>query len=152
MHYQLGEINSSVYKGTRRTVQEVHRQVVGRQTQGASPPFAKVLITSIWKLRREPKAKATTGPDFYIDHIHFLWVYDTSQFHIELDRLDDAPVRQIAMYTGCRKHELVYAKPPNLDRILKTAAEDTDAYTDVENDTEECVRRRPKRIDVCHRP
>ncbi|KPM35096.1 hypothetical protein AK830_g11476 [Neonectria ditissima] len=53
------------------------------------------------------------------------------------------------MYTGCRKHELVYAKPPNLDKILKTAAEDTDAYTDVENDTDECVRRRPKECWVC---
>ncbi|EEU40131.1 uncharacterized protein NECHADRAFT_76100 [Fusarium vanettenii 77-13-4] len=106
--------------------------------------YAKILITPKWKLRREPKAKPTMGPDFFIYHIHFLWVHDTSHFHIGLDRLDDATVRHFAMYTGCQKHELVYAKPPYLDKILKTTAEDTDAYTDVENDTDECVRRRPK--------
>ncbi|KAM5348918.1 hypothetical protein ACJ41O_008741 [Fusarium nematophilum] len=111
--------------------------------------YAKILITPKWKLRREPKAKPTMGPDFFIYHIHFLWVHDTSHFHIGLDRLDDATVRHFAMYTGCRKHELVYAKPPNLDKILKTAAEDTDAYTDVENDADECVRRRPKECWVC---
>ncbi|RSL95970.1 hypothetical protein CDV31_013668 [Fusarium ambrosium] len=42
--------------------------------------------------------------------------------------------RHFAMYASCRKHELVYANPPNLDKILKTAAADTD----------ECVRRQLK--------
>lgn len=111
--------------------------------------YSKILITPKWKLRREPKAKPTMGPDFFIYHIHFLWVHDTSHFHIGLDRLDDATVRHFAMYTGCRKHELVYAKPPNLDKLLKAAAEDTDAYTDVENEPDECVRRRPKECWVC---
>ncbi|KAM6509588.1 hypothetical protein FALCPG4_017240 [Fusarium falciforme] len=35
--------------------------------------YAKILITPKWKLRREPKAKPTMGPDFFIYHIHFLW-------------------------------------------------------------------------------
>ncbi|KAI8723207.1 hypothetical protein NCS52_00176100 [Fusarium sp. LHS14.1] len=106
--------------------------------------YAKILITPKWKLRREPEAKPTMGPDFFLYHIHFLWVHDKSHFHIGLDRLDDATVRHFAMYTGCRKHELVYAKPPNRDKILKMAVEDTDSYTNVENDTDECVRCRPK--------
>ncbi|RMJ08986.1 hypothetical protein BHE90_013763 [Fusarium euwallaceae] len=74
------------------------------------------------------------GPDFFIYYTHFLWAYDTSHFHIGLDRFDDATVRRFAMYASCRKHELVYANPPNLDKILKTAAVDTD----------ECVRRQLK--------
>lgn len=53
------------------------------------------------------------------------------------------------MYTGCRKHELVYAKLLNLDKLLAAAAEDTDAYTEVENEPDECVRRRPKECWVC---
>ncbi|RSL48246.1 hypothetical protein CEP54_013014 [Fusarium duplospermum] len=83
------------------------------------------------------------GPDFFIYYTHFLWAHDTSHFYIGQDRLDDAIVRHFAMYTSSRRHELVNANPPNLDKILKTAAADTD----VENDTDECVRCRPKEFE-----
>lgn len=46
--------------------------------------YAKVLITPQWRLRREPKAKPTMGPDFFIYYIYFLWVHDTSYFYIGL--------------------------------------------------------------------
>ncbi|KAM4058677.1 hypothetical protein HRG_006369 [Hirsutella rhossiliensis] len=48
------------------------------------------------------------------------------------------------MHTGCRKHELAYAKPRNQDELLKKTAEDEDPYTDVENATDDCARHRPK--------
>lgn len=48
-------------------------------------------ITCKWALRREPKIKPIMGPDFFMYHLYFLWVRDTSAFHIGLDRIDDVP-------------------------------------------------------------
>ncbi|KID86783.1 FluG domain-containing protein [Metarhizium guizhouense ARSEF 977] len=89
--------------------------------------------------------------DFCIYHIYFLWVRDTLHFHIGLDRLDDATIRHICMFSGCRKHELVYAKPKNLKELVKKLDEESDAYTDVEHESNECIPRRVKECWTCGR-
>lgn len=79
--------------------------------------------------------KPTMGPDLVFIYLqHFLWVKDTSQFHIGLDRLDDSTIRLIQMFTGCRKHELVYNKPQNAEALIKGFDGESDAYTDGDDD------------------
>ncbi|KID95429.1 FluG domain-containing protein, partial [Metarhizium majus ARSEF 297] len=90
--------------------------------------------------------------DFFIYHIYFLWVQDTSHFHIGPDRLGEAIIRHICMFFCCRKHELVYAKPKNLKELVKKLDEESDAYTDVEHDSNECIPRRVKECWVCGQP
>ncbi|KHO11488.1 hypothetical protein MAA_11004 [Metarhizium robertsii ARSEF 23] len=85
----------------------------------------------------------------FICHIYFLWDRDTSHFHIGLDRLDDATIRHNCMFSGCRKHELVYAKPKNLKELVEKLDEESDAYTDVEHDSNECIPRRVKECWIC---
>ena len=58
-------------------------------------------------LRKEPKVKATMGPDLFVYEQHFLSARDTSRFHIGLDRLDDSTIRLICMFSGRRKHGFV---------------------------------------------
>lgn len=108
-------------------------------------------ITRKWALRREPKIKPIMGPDFFIYHLYFLWVRDTSAFHIGLDRIDDACLRMFYMWTGCRKHKLIYAKPTNLTAKVKEYDEESDAYTDVECSTDKYIKPRVKRCWVCDR-
>ena len=108
-------------------------------------------ITPKWGLRREPKIKPIMGPDFFIYHLYFLWVRDTSAFHIGLDRIDDACLRLFYMWTGCRKHELVYAKPANLTAKVREYDEESDAYTDVECSTDKYIQPRAKKCWVCDR-
>lgn len=85
----------------------------------------------------------------FICHIYFLWDRDTSHFHIGLDRLDDAAIRHNCIFSGCRKHELVYAKPKNLKELVEKLDEESDAYTDVEHDSNECIPRRVKECWFC---
>ncbi|KAH0593262.1 hypothetical protein MHUMG1_08984 [Metarhizium humberi] len=85
----------------------------------------------------------------FICHIYFLWDRDTSHFHIGLDRLDDAAIRHNCMFSGCRKHELVYAKPKNLKDLVEKLDEESDAYIDVEHDWNECIPRRVKECWIC---
>ncbi|KAM7224169.1 hypothetical protein V8F06_000642 [Rhypophila decipiens] len=85
-------------------------------------------ITRKWALRREPKIKPIMGPDFFMYHLYFLWVRDTSAFHIGLDRIDDACLRMFYIWTGCRKHELIYAKPTDLTAKVKEHDEESYAY------------------------
>ncbi|KAK0722920.1 hypothetical protein B0T26DRAFT_750260 [Lasiosphaeria miniovina] len=61
--------------------------------------------TKTWKLRREPKIKPIMGSDFFTST-----TFTTA---------------------GCRKHELVYAKPRDLEAKVKEYDEESDAYTDV---------------------
>lgn len=108
-------------------------------------------ITRKWALRREPKIKPIMGPDFFMYYLHFLWVRDTSAFHIGLDRIDDACLRMFYMWTGCRKHELIYAKPKDLTAKVKEYDEESDAYTDVECSTDKYIKPRVKKCWVCDR-
>lgn len=55
------------------------------------------------------------------------------------------------MFSGCRKHELVYAKPMNLKDLVEKLDEESDAYTDVEHDSNECIPRRVKECWICGR-
>lgn len=96
-------------------------------------------ITQKWALRREPKIKPIIGPDFFMYHLYYLWVHDTSAFHIGLDRIDDACLRIFYMWTGCRKHELIYAKPKDLKAKVKEYDDESDAYTDIECDTDTSI-------------
>jgi hypothetical protein len=81
---------------------------------------ARSEITPKWGLRREPKIKPIMGSDFFIYYLNFLWLRDTSAFHIGLDRVGDACLRMFYMWTGCRKHELVYAKPKGLKKKFRS--------------------------------
>jgi hypothetical protein len=108
-------------------------------------------ITRKWALRREPKIKPIMGPDFFMYHLYFLWVRDTSAFRIGLDRIDDACLRMFYMWTGCRKHELIYAKPTDLTAKVKEYDEESGAYTDVECSTDKYIKPRVKRCWVCDR-
>ncbi|KND87270.1 hypothetical protein TOPH_08097 [Tolypocladium ophioglossoides CBS 100239] len=91
-------------------------------------------ITPYYGLRRTPKPSPPMGPEFFIQHIHFLWVRSRESFFIGLDRTDDATIRHLCMWTGCRKHELVYNKPQNCEKLVKEHDDESDAYADVEPD------------------
>ncbi|KAK3359289.1 hypothetical protein B0T25DRAFT_564309 [Lasiosphaeria hispida] len=103
-------------------------------------------------VRREPKNKPIMGSDFFIYHLYYRWVRDTSAFPIGLDRIDDVCLRQFYMYTGCRKHELIYAKPRDLEAKVKEYDEESDAYTDVDCTTDEYIKPRVKTCWVCDEP
>ncbi|KAK3336774.1 hypothetical protein B0T19DRAFT_50768 [Cercophora scortea] len=92
--------------------------------------------TRKWRLRREPKLKPTMGVDFFLNHIHFRWVRDTTALGLGLDRIDDVCLRLFYMWTGCRKHELVYAKPKDLNKKVQQYDNESDAYTDIECNTD----------------
>lgn len=100
-------------------------------------------------LRRELKIKPTMGVDFFIYHLFFLWVRDSSAFHIGLDRTDDAFLRILYQWTGCRKHELIYAKPEDLTAKVKEYDEESDDYTDVERSMDKYIKPRVKKCWVC---
>jgi hypothetical protein len=70
-------------------------------------------------------------------------------FRIGLDRLDDSLIRDNLMWTGCRRHELVYAQPKNMKEKLKEYDEESDAYTDIDNNSDPYIRPRPKECWVC---
>jgi hypothetical protein len=53
-------------------------------------------------------------------------------------------LRQFYMYTGCRKHELIYAKPRDLEAKVKEYDEELDAYTDVDCTTDKYIKLRVK--------
>lgn len=108
-------------------------------------------ISRKWALRCEPKIKPIMGPDFFMYHLHFFWVRDTSAFHIGLDRIDDACLRMFYVWTGCRKHELIYAKPKDLTAKVKEYDEELDAYIDVECSTDKCIKPRVNKCWVCGR-
>lgn len=109
----------------------------------------KVEITPRFKLRREPKPKPVMGPDLFTHLQHFRWVRDTSNFRIGLDRLDDSCLRLFYMFTGCRKHELVY-NARSTDRLkVREFDQEDDAYTDVEDDLPEA---RTGKCIVCGGP
>lgn len=104
-------------------------------------------ITPTFGLRREPKVKPTMGPDLFVYHLQFLWAKDASRFHIGLHRIDDFAIRQICMWTGCRKHELVYNQPRNHEEIVKEYDDESDAYPDVEINPHD--GNKPRRCWVC---
>jgi hypothetical protein len=111
---------------------------------------AKCEITPKFGLRVEPKRKDTLDPRGFTYLAHFRWVRDRTNFKIGLDRLDDALIRIFLMWTGCRRHELVYAQPKDLkEKIKKEYDEESDAYTDVDDDADQYIQRRPKECWVC---
>lgn len=89
-------------------------------------------FTAQFGLRKELKPKPILGPDLFTYLQHFLWMRSTLNFRIGLDRLDDSCLRLMYMFTGCRKHELVYTHPGNTSKLIKEYDEESDAYTDVE--------------------
>jgi hypothetical protein len=59
-------------------------------------------------LRMHPANKKILGPDGFLYLSHYRWVRDDkTTFKIGLDRLDDATIRQLQMFTGARTHEFV---------------------------------------------
>jgi hypothetical protein len=113
---------------------------------------AKLEITPKFGLRVEPKHKEVLDPRGFTYLSHFRWVRDRTTFKIGLDRLDDALVRIFLMWTGCRKHELVYAQPKDVkERIRREYDGESDAYTDADDDADEYIQRRPRECWVCNR-
>lgn len=53
------------------------------------------------------------------------------------------------MWTGCRKHELIYVKPKDLTAKAKVYDDESDAYTDIEYSMDKYVRPHVKRCWVC---
>lgn len=111
---------------------------------------ARLEITPKFGLRVEPKAKRVLDPSGFTYLAHFRWVRDwKTSFKIGLDRLDDSLIRDILMWTGCRRHELVYAQPKNVKDKVREYEEESDAYTDVDIDSGRYIERRPKKCWVC---
>lgn len=110
---------------------------------------AKLEIRHVFGLRVEPKHKRVLGPAGFTYLAYFRWVRDTTTFKIGLDRLDDAFIRILLMWTGCRRHELVYSLPKDVKREIKEWDEESDAYTDVENSSDEYIQPRLKECWVC---
>jgi hypothetical protein len=105
---------------------------------------AKVEITPMFGLRVEPKQKEVLDPRGFTYLAHFRWVRDRTTFKIGLDRLDDSLIRIFLMWTGCRRHELVYSPPKDMkEKIKKEYDGESDAYTDA-NNTDKYIQRRPK--------
>ena len=111
--------------------------------------FAVSCVGPNFGLRKEPKPKATMGPELFVYEQHFLWARDTSRFHIGLDRLDDSTIRLICMFAGCRKHELVYTKPKDHRQLLDEYHGESDAFTDAENDLENWADTRTQECWIC---
>ncbi len=111
-----------------RAIQEVYRQGVEPKLRSHLRSVATCELTKKWPLRREPKQKPIMGPDLFRYHLFFFWERDTSAFHTGLDRIDDVCLRQFFMWTGCRKHELVYAKPTDSLAKVREYDEESDAY------------------------
>ncbi len=111
---------------------------------------AKREITVLFGLRVEPKRKRVLSPSGFTYLAHFSWVRDNkTNFKIGLDRLDDSLIRDILMWTGCRRHELVYALPQDKTKKLKEYDEESDAYTDADTNSDRYIQPRPKECWVC---
>lgn len=110
---------------------------------------AKQEIEKLFGLRREPKRKGVLDPPGFMYLAHFRWVRDRkTTFKIGLDRLDDSLIRDILMWTGCRRHELVYHRPKNKQKKIKEYDEESDAYTDLD-EPDPFILPRPKECWVC---
>ncbi|KAK0624756.1 hypothetical protein B0T17DRAFT_492026, partial [Bombardia bombarda] len=104
--------------------------------------IAKVEITPKFGLRVEPKRKDVLNPSGFTYLAHFSWVRDRTTFKIGLDRLDDSLIRSFLMWTGCRRHELVYAPPKNhQDKINNEYHGESDAYTDEDDGPDEYIQQ-----------
>lgn len=123
-----------------RQLGSLYRKYTARRPERPLMDHLRDLIlvshTRKWGLRREPKLKPTMGVDFFLNHIHFRWVRDTTALGLGLDRIDDVCLRLFYMWTGCRKHELVYAKPRDLKKKVQQYDDESDAYTDIECNTD----------------
>ena len=53
------------------------------------------------------------------------------------------------MFTGCRKHELIYAKPVDLDKVVEEHDEESDAYKIPDIGTDQYTQPREKICWVC---
>ncbi|KAI1291664.1 hypothetical protein F5Y03DRAFT_388333 [Xylaria venustula] len=110
---------------------------------------AKLEHARLFGLRQEPKHKKVLDPSGFTYLAHFRWVRDRkTAFKIGLDRLDDSLIRDFLMWTGCRRHELVYAQPKNKKKKIKEYDEKSDAYTDVD-EPDPYILPRPKECWVC---
>ncbi|KAI1464714.1 uncharacterized protein F4812DRAFT_151717 [Daldinia caldariorum] len=67
-------------------------------------------------LRVEPKYKNVLNPAGFTYLAHFRWVRDKTTFQLGLDRLDDALICILFVWTGCRRRELVYGKSKNMNK------------------------------------
>ncbi|KAI3327466.1 hypothetical protein F4824DRAFT_484708 [Ustulina deusta] len=98
---------------------------------------------------RSRSTRKVLDPSGFTYLAHFRWVRDKkTTFKIGLDRLDDSLIRDFLMWTGCRRHELVYAQPKNKKQKIKEYDEESDAYTDV-GEPDPYILPRPKECWVC---
>ncbi|KAI0122056.1 hypothetical protein F4814DRAFT_438190 [Daldinia grandis] len=110
---------------------------------------SRLELSRIFGLRQEPKHKKVLDPSGFTYLAHFRWVRDSkTRFKIGLDRLDDSLIRDFLMWTGCRRHELVYAQPKNKKEKIKEYDRESDAYTDID-EPDPYILPRPKECWLC---
>lgn len=138
-----------------RQLSAVFKKFTGRVLdQRVRDHFVQICVLEIkpkFGLRAEPKRKNVLHPSAFTYLTHFRWVRDwKTTFKIGLDRLDDSLIRDFLMWTGCRRHELVFARPKNAKKV-RAYDEESDAYTDIDDDSDAYVQRRSKECWVCGR-
>lgn len=137
-----------------RQLSAIYRKYTGEHLEsrlrGHFVAVAKLEHARLFGLRQEPKHKKVLDPSGFTYLAHFHWVRDRkTTFKIGLDRLDDSLIRDILMWTGCRRHELVYAQPRNKQKKIKEHDEESDPYTDVDEPDPYILVPRPKECWVC---
>ncbi|KAH8895281.1 hypothetical protein GQ53DRAFT_681814 [Thozetella sp. PMI_491] len=105
-------------------------------------------ITPNYGLRTEPKRKNILGPRAFTYLVHFAWVRWRRPFKIGLDRSDHVLCEMLEEWTGCRRHELVYASQ-DIDTYMRQYDEESDAFTDVEDASDNDVMKQPKKCWTC---
>ncbi|KAJ9149958.1 FluG domain-containing protein, partial [Pleurostoma richardsiae] len=109
----------------------------------------QIEVTPLYGLRREPKEKSHIGPAAFTYLCHFRWVRDRNAFKLGLDRIDDVLIRHILMWTGCRRHELVYAHPDNIQKKVERFDQDPGAFAKVNPKVDKYIQPRDKECWVC---
>ncbi|KAH8660127.1 hypothetical protein BX600DRAFT_522931 [Xylariales sp. PMI_506] len=110
---------------------------------------AKAEIAAKFGLRREPKKKKYLGPAAFTYLAYFRWVRDRTTFKIGLDRLDDSLIRILQIWTGCRKHKLVYTQTTSARKKIERFTEESGAYSKPDNGSDKYIQKRSKTYWVC---
>lgn len=119
----------------------VYEKYTGRKVDDTLRKHALGVIDSFNDLELLPKPKPSIGPQMFLYLSYFRWVRDDQNaFHIGLDRLDDATIRQIQMYTGARTHEFVLDSY-NDNRYDLEFHDPNDYYNDFESNAPGAAKR-----------
>ncbi|OAA68466.1 FluG domain-containing protein [Niveomyces insectorum RCEF 264] len=134
-----------------RQLYAVYRKYTGQDIDERFYKHVKATIAKYTHLQTEQSEKHFIGPDAFLYLAHFRWVRDNKTvFHIGLDRLDDATLRQLQMFTGARTHEYVLAETADPSTIIQQYYDKDDYYGE---DTYTDFSSQQSRIcSLCNRP